>query len=253
MNKLVLLFSLFIFAGVGLYIFWGDTSQNITKINQFRHRNSKEQIKEQNKKYILTQSKTKVLDKNNLKKPNRNLAQANQVIDVANPMEKREELKKSFSSRGFANRRVGSLEPNSPIVYGDGNGNEYKILEDFVAVKKTKENENDYPEAKVKLGHFIVPKAQAPADALILMENASVGTVAIFTGLIKAKLNDITMAESLLSEVSYDIHLKYEHIGLVMYKFSNYQDTISAKKTLDQSNFVRRATIELLEYERIAQ
>ena len=252
-KKNIGIFSLFIVIVVGIIFIFKSDEDSTALINKYRHRIDKKQINNLNKRYILNHKKSPSDVKKNRQIQKREIAQESKVIKVANPLEKREELKKEYSHRGHNNRVVGSLGPNSPIVYGDGNGNQYKLLEDYVAIKKTKENENDFPNAQVKLGHFIVPKDDAPADALILMENASSGIIAIFTGLIKAKLSDINMAQSLISSVNYDIPLKYEHIGLVMYKFDSYQDTMLAKKELDRRTYVQRATIELLEYERIAQ
>tara|TARA_B100001971_G_scaffold111191_1_gene102113 strand:- start:57104 stop:57862 length:759 start_codon:yes stop_codon:yes gene_type:complete len=252
MKAKIILVWIFIMVGFGIYLnFSKDKDHALSgSFNNYRHKISKAEIKAQ-KKYILSQqSKEKVDSKK------REVAQVdsnNQVIDVANPLEKREELKKELSMRGRDNRVRNSREPDTKIVYGDGNGNQYRLLNDFVAVKKTKENENDYPDAKIKLGHFIVPAELAPSDAIPLMENAQTGNIAIFTGLIKVKLTDMRQAESLISQVRYDIHLRYEHIGLVMYKFSSYEDTMLAKRELDQSSYVRRATIELLEYERQPQ
>ena len=240
--------------GLGVFMKCSDDKQMAdNSMGRFRHKISKSDLKKQ-KKYILSQSTpSKKTTSKSTQKSIRDLAQASQVVDVANPMEKREELKREFSRRGSQNSRRGTLEPDAKIVYGDGNGNEYKLIKDYVAVKKTKENENDYPDAELKLGYFIVPVNQAPNDAQTLLENASTGNIVIFTGLIKVKLTDIRQAESLISSVSYHIPVKYEHIGLVMYKFDSYQDTMDAKRELDRSQFVQRATIELLEYARIPQ
>jgi hypothetical protein len=184
----------------------------------------------------------------------RKLAQVDQeTISIANPNRKKEEFKEEYSLRGRENISRATREPSSKIVYGDGKGNVYKLLDDYYAVKKTNQNANDYPDSELRLGYFIVSKDNAPSDALRVMENAQTGRAAIFTGLIKVKLADISLADNLVRDFDYEILYQYDHISLVMYKFNSFEETMAAKKTIDTNPNVKRATIELLEYERIEQ
>lgn len=249
MKKTVLIGMTFIFlVGVGFYFFSTSTNQKIQ--TSYRHHYTKEQKTELKKTRIneMFQSNSKTVQKT------RSLAKADiDNIRIANPNRKKEEFKEEFSLRGRNNLYRNSREPSSKIVYGDGKGNEYRLLNDYYAVKKTPENENDYPGRELRLGYFIVRKDEAPSNVLRVMENAKTDHPAIFTGLIKVKLHDIGLADNVVRDFNYEIEYQYDHISLVMYKFGSFSETMSAKKSLDQNPNVKRATVELLEYERLEQ
>jgi hypothetical protein len=250
MKKYILFIFLFISCAlVGVYFFSHESEQKI-QANYRHHYTKKEKIALKKARMNETYQKNKKQNTAN----KRELAQEDiKTVKVANPNRKKEEFKEDYSLRGRDSLYRNSREPSSKIVYGDGKGNEYRLLQDFYAVKKTPENENDFPYSQLKLGYFIVPKDAAPTNALRVMENAQTGRAAIFTGLIKVKLNDIGLADNVVRDFNYEIVYQYDHISLVMYQFSDFTETMNAKKSLDQNPAVKRATIELLEYERIEQ
>lgn len=249
MKKTVLIGMTFIcLVGVGFYFFSSSSNQKIQA--SYRHHYTKDQKTELKKARLNEKFQA---NKKTMKKT-RSVAKADiDNIRVANPNRKKEEFKEEFSLRGRENMFRNSREPSSKIVYGDGKGNEYRLLKDYYAVKKTSENENDYPGSELRLGYFIVGKDEAPSNALRVMENAQTGLPAIFTGLIKVKLHDIGLADNVVRDFNYEVEYQYDHISLVMYKFGSFSETMAAKKSLDQNPNVKRATVELLEYERLEQ
>jgi len=250
-KSILILFSFIIVLSVVGYYFLRSNSDQAF-VNYRHHYTEKEKL---NLKKARINESFKADKKQ--RKLERNIAQSEnsstQSFKAKNPNRKLDEIKRELSLRGADNRIQNTREPQSKIVYGDGKGNEYRLLEDYYAVKKTSENENDFPDAEIRLGHFIVPKELAPQDALRVMENAQTGIPAIFTGLIKVKLTNNELSHNVLRNTNYEIEFQYDHINLVMYKFSSLRETMNAKKILDQNPNVVRATIELLEYERIEQ
>lgn len=136
--------------------------------------------------------------------------------------------------------------------YQDENGNSYYLLENLRAVKKTGSNQNDYPDAVVQNGHFILEGSPGAGNSWV-MRNAKTNEYAVFTGVVKAKLVDLAVIDQVVAGLQYSVDQVYDPINVVFYKFNTYGETIAAYRALTQDPQVIRANIELLEYQRVAK
>lgn len=126
----------------------------------------------------------------------------------------------------------------------------YLLLENYYAIKLNDSNRAAYPNAPVKLAHLLVNELQRPPGALHIVENQETSRLAIFTGVISVKLKDFSMADSLITDVFYEVSNYYENIDVVHYQLSSFEDVMRVYSRLQSNSNVMRVKIELLEYSR---
>ena len=104
--------------------------------------------------------------------------------------------------------------------------------------------------AQLKNNYYIVEGDDAPRDALRVMENANTGEYAIFTGILKVKLENMSFLDEILTSYDCVVESSYPHINVAMIKFSEYELTLKAHNELQKIEWVKRSEVELLEYSR---
>ncbi|MBC76921.1 MAG: hypothetical protein CME64_12985 [Halobacteriovoraceae bacterium] len=143
-------------------------------------------------------------------------------------------------------KQVGATPKVADLNVG---GESYHLLENKFAVNA---QEYDVPPAgsdKIN-NHYIVDGIDAPRDALRVLENAKTGGLAVFTGILKVKLSDMSQLDILLSQYDCVVENSYPHINVVLIKFSDYELTIQAHEEISKLEWVIRSEVELLEYSR---
>jgi hypothetical protein len=147
---------------------------------------------------------------------------------------------------------INSHQKSQSSIIISSNESNYSLLENLYAIKKSEvKDTEDLNIKEEKLGYYIVSSdLSIPEDAIRVVQNQETNTYAIFTGVLKVKLNDMAVVDSVLSDFSYDIQNTYEDINLVMYKFYTFDETMDAYNSLKNNSKVNRVTIDLLEYER---
>lgn len=130
------------------------------------------------------------------------------------------------------------------------NGDSYRRVKDLVAIPKTAENENQYPNAQVVNNHFLVEEALSPGSNFPVVQNAKTGNYAVFTGVLKVMLHNYDDLMTVSDLAGARINKEYDHINTVFYKFDEYEATLKAQQVLGKSSLVKSSEIELLEYQR---
>ena len=132
-------------------------------------------------------------------------------------------------------------------------GHEYSLLAGYHAVKKTSANAQDYPQAMVKNGFFIVEGQGAPGDAARVLKNLNTHKHVIFTGILKTRLKDLGYMDQVVKDWPCEVVEVYEHLNAVFYRFDSYEETLAAHRALSANPLVLSSEIELLEGERTSK
>ncbi len=136
-----------------------------------------------------------------------------------------------------------------PFPHKDG----YHLVEDYVAIEANKDTIEQYPFAFEKLGHLLIPKTEAASDEnFALLYNDNSKTLAIVTGVVKVTFKDRIYYDLGFFD-NYESATEYERINKVFFKFSNFQQAQAALDFAKNSDTVKRADLELIEYERGAR
>ena len=135
------------------------------------------------------------------------------------------------------------------FVFEDGQ--EFAPMEDMYAVRKEDIDLSKFDIVEDR-GYFVVIKSQqAPSvDILEVVKVKGSKKLGIFTGILKVKLNDFELADSMLDQYAHEIEESYPQIGRVFYKFYSYQETIEAFNFLKSHPNVNSVDVEILQYER---
>lgn len=104
--------------------------------------------------------------------------------------------------------------------------------------------------AQLKNNYYIVEADDAPRDALRVMQNANTGEYAIFTGILKVKLENMSFLDEILTNYDCVVESSYPHINVALIKFSDYELTLKVHSELQKIEWVKRSEVELLEYSR---
>lgn len=134
--------------------------------------------------------------------------------------------------------------------FKDASGNQYLLLDDYHAIRRSHENQNDFPQAILKNGYFIVQEPPGPGERTRVLKNASTGGLAVFTGVLKTRLKDMNFADELASNFQCQVANRYDHINAVFYQFESYEETLAAHRAFQEHPWVISSEIELLEGER---
>ena len=135
------------------------------------------------------------------------------------------------------------------FVFEDGQ--EFAPIEDFYSVRKEDIDLSQFNIIEDR-GYFVVIKSQqAPSvDILEVVKVKGSKKLGIFTGILKVKLNDFELADSMLDQYAHEIEETYPQIGRVFYKFYSYQETMEAFIFLKSHPNVNSVDVEILQYER---
>lgn len=139
-------------------------------------------------------------------------------------------------------------EPGELIIQGQQG--RYRELADVFAVKKRDWDASDVNIEGEYLGHYLVRSNNPPNGAVKVLINEETGGYAILTNVLKVKFNRGQTDVGLFSDFSFDVVEKYEHIHLVMLKFSTSEQLVQAHEFSKAHQSIKRSTIELLEFSR---
>lgn len=174
-----------------------------------------------------------------------------QAQAIVRPKVNKKQLLRQMQSPNTKSLKYRSLATSNAPAFTNYNGKSYKLLNDFVAIRKTKENIDLYKGATQKLGHYIVPKDLATNNSFPVVENTQSSRLGIVTGIITLKVKDLSQVNYLLNHTNFEIKNTYEHINVIHMQFYDYETLINSYEFLKTSPNVIRSNIEILEYERV--
>lgn len=144
-----------------------------------------------------------------------------------------------------------NLAPGEKIDPDFGNaGVGYRFKDHHYAIKDTAENRNDYPEHIKKLNFLIVKSDTNIYNSLSVVVNTQTGNEGIFTGVLKVKLTDNKYINDIIDHNNYQITQSYDHINVTHYLIEDVKLAVKTQKLLLSNPYVKRVSLEILEYAR---
>jgi hypothetical protein len=144
-----------------------------------------------------------------------------------------------------------SLAPGQKIEPDFGSGGVgYRFKDHFYAIKDTPENRNDYPNHTLKQTYLIVESESHIYNSLSVVVNSQTGNEGIFTGILKIKLTDIKYINDIINHSNYQITQSYDHINVAHYLIEDVNLAVKTQKLLLAHPYVKRVSLEILEYAR---
>lgn len=131
-------------------------------------------------------------------------------------------------------------------------GDAYALSADLAAVRKSPSNEGVYPGAPMVNGYYIVDRLAVAGEGEVrdVVQNKNTKKAAVFTGQIKVKLREFAYERDFEHIYGCEIALRYEHISSLLCRFDTYQEALAALNQMKKDPGVKRANLEILEYER---
>ncbi len=233
MKKFGLLFVLVLCA---IFVFWKSESEE-NRFVQFNHKRTFEFTPtELPKREVASVKERKLVSPSRIKsRPTGDL--------IPEPLK---EGIKSLKDYKQSKKTGGTTPKDSDLSFQNQS---YYLLENKFAVSA---QDMDTPPsgAQLKNNYYIVEGDDAPRDALRVMENANTGEYAIFTGILKVKLENMSFLDEILTSYDCVVESSYPHINVAMIKFSEYELTLKAHNELQKIEWVKRSEVELIEYSR---
>ena len=148
-------------------------------------------------------------------------------------------------------RKIASLSNiDKPFKSGEES---YSLVDDKLAVLKNKLSFDHPAIIGEKPGYYLVSVDKFNGEGSKVVFNNRTKQYGVFTGIIKVKLYDFADRDSLFNNLAYTIEDSYDQIRVVHYRFDDYEQTISANSSLQNSTKVERSNIEVLEFERVTK
>lgn len=226
--------ALCLLGGVSFFVFNSKPEKQIVKTNDLENEVLKDQI--------LVKGSTQTYQSHK-REPAKSKIDHN---EVKNQLVKK---MRSANPKGFKYAQISNK--SAPLIKNPY-GKTYRIVDDYVAIRATAKNKEQYKGATYKLGHFIVPKEMASNESLFVVENTETGHLGILTGVITMKVKDLSELNYLLNHSNYEVKNIYEHINVAHFAFFDLDILLQSFETLSTHNQVIRAKIEVLEFERVA-
>ena len=125
---------------------------------------------------------------------------------------------------------------------------EYSLYKNVYAIDEDDFQAGSYEVLERKDGMVFIKASSRPVNSLEVVQVAGSNSPGVFSGVVKVKLSDIEMRDSVFPYHDFNVLEVHPDINYVFYEFKDFKEAISARKFLarNTSSLVKNVDIEVL-------